>query len=57
VDLFGFVDDVLKRLRIYPEVSVIPRVTQILVEIMTELVFVFAIATRDVKDGAGPLSE
>ena len=55
VDLFGYVEDVLKRLKINPEVTVIPGVTQILVKIMAELVFVFAIATNDVKDG--PLSE
>ena len=51
VDLFGYVEIVLKRLKIYAEVSVIPGVTQILVKIMTELVFVFAIATKEVQDG------
>ena len=55
VDLFCYVDSVLKRLKICPEVSVIPGVTQILVKIMSQLVFVFAIATKEVKDG--PLSE
>ena len=50
VDLFGYVEDVLKRLKIYPDVSVIPEVSQILVKIMAELVIVFAIATKDVKD-------
>jgi len=55
VDLFGYVENILKRLKIYPDVSFIPGVTQILIEIMTELVFVFAMATKDVKDG--PLSE
>ena len=51
VDLFGYVKDVLKRLKIYPEASVIPGVTQTLVKIMTELVLIFAIATKDVKRG------
>ena len=55
VDLFGYVEDVVKQLKITPEVTVIPGVTQKLVKIMAELVFVFAIATKDVKDG--PLSE
>ena len=54
--LFRYIEDVLKRLKIYPEVSVMPRVTQILVKIMTEFVFVFGIATKDVKRGR-PLSE
>jgi len=51
VDLFGFVEDVLKRLKVYPEVSVIPGATQALVKIMTEFVLVFAIATKDVMGG------
>lgn len=55
VDLFSFVGAILKRLNIYPEVSVISEVTQILANIMTELVLVFGIATEDVKDG--PLGE
>jgi len=55
VDLFGFVEIILKRLKIYPDASVVPDVTQMLVKIMAELVFVFAIATKDVTDG--PLCE
>jgi len=51
VDLFSYVEIVLKRLKIYPEVSFIPGVTQMLVKIMTELVLAFAIATKDVEDG------
>jgi len=51
VDLFGYVKIILKRLKVYPDASVIPDVTQMLVKIMAELVFVFAIATKDVKDG------
>jgi len=51
VDIFGYVIDVLERLKIYPDVSVIPGATQTLVKIMTELVSVFAIATKDVKGG------
>jgi hypothetical protein len=50
VDLFSYVGVILKRLRVYPEVSVIPEVTLILTKIMAELVFVFAIPTKDVKD-------
>jgi hypothetical protein len=50
-DLLGYVDDVLKRLKIYPEVSVIPGVTQTVIKIMTEFVLVFAIATKDIEGG------
>jgi hypothetical protein len=49
VDLFSYVGVILKRLRVYPEVSVIPEVTHILAKIMAELVVDFAIATKDVK--------
>jgi len=55
VDLFGYIENILKQLKIYPDVSVIPGVPQILDEIIAELVFVFAIATKDIKDQ--PLSE
>jgi len=52
VDLFGYVEDVLKRFKeVYPELSLLPGVTQILVKMMTEFVFIFAIATKDVKGG------
>jgi len=57
VDLFCYVEDVFKRLEIYPDVSAIAGGTQILVEMMTELVSVFAHATKDVNDGLLVLSE
>jgi len=52
VELFDYVEIVLERLKIHPKVFVIPEPTQTLVKIMTELVFVFALATKDVKDRA-----
>ena len=51
VDLFDCIDNVLKRLKIYPEVSVTPGMTQKLVKIMMELLSVFALATKDVNEG------
>jgi len=51
VDLFGYIEIVLKRLKIYPEVTVTPGVIQILVKIIIELVSVCAMATKEAKEG------
>ena len=51
VDLFGYIGIVLKRLKIYPEVSITPGVTQILVRIIIELVSICAMATKEAKEG------
>lgn len=51
VDFFAYIETVLKRLKIHPEVPVTPGVTQILVKIIIELVAVCALATKDVKEG------
>jgi hypothetical protein len=51
VDLFGYIEIVLKRLRIHPEVTITPEVTQILVKITIELVSICAMATKEVKEG------
>jgi hypothetical protein len=51
VDLFAYIEIVLKRLKIHPEVPVTPGVTQILVKTMVELVAVCALATKEVKEG------
>lgn len=53
--MFQYIEVVLKRLRIDPEVSFTPGMTQILVDIMTEIMSVFAVATKEVNKG--PLSE
>lgn len=54
VDLFDYVENILKRLKIYPdpEITVTPEMTQTLVKIMIELMSVFAIATKKVKEDA-----
>ena len=53
VDLFGYIEIVLKRLKIHPDVTVTatPGVLQILVKIIMELVSVCAMATKEVKEG------
>jgi len=52
VDLFDYVENVLKRLEIYPEITVTPEMTRTLVKIMIKLMSVFAIATKQVREGA-----
>jgi len=51
VDLFGYIEIVLKRLKIHPDVTITPGVTQILVKVIMELVLVCAMATKEVKEG------
>jgi hypothetical protein len=51
VDLFDYIETVLKRLKIHPDVTATPGVTQILVKIIMELVSVYAMATKEVKEG------
>ena len=53
VDLFGYIEIVLKRLKIHPEITAAPLagVTQILVKITVELVTVCAVATKEAKEG------
>ena len=51
VDLFECLESFLKRLEIYTAVPVTPLVTDITVKIMVELLSVFALATKQVKQG------
>ena len=51
VDLFDCIDNILKRLKIDPEVTVTQGMTQILVKIMMELLSVLALATKEVNEG------
>ena len=51
VDLFECVGNFLKRLRIYTDVSMSPSMTEIIVKIMAELLSVFALATKQIKQG------
>ncbi len=51
VDLFGYIEIVLKRLKIHPDVTVTPGVIQILVKTIMELVSICAMATKEVKEG------
>ena len=51
VDLFECIGNFLKRLRIYPDIPMTPSMTDIIVKIMVELLSVFALATKQVKQG------
>ncbi|KAF8260065.1 hypothetical protein EI94DRAFT_1706586 [Lactarius quietus] len=51
VDLFECLETFLKRLRIYTDVSLTPLMKDIIVQIMVELLSVFALATKQVKQG------
>ena len=51
VDLFECVGNFLKRLRIYTDVAMSPSMTEIIVKIMVELLSVFALATKQIKQG------
>ena len=51
VDLFECVGNFLKRLRIYTDVPMSPSMTNITVKIMVELLSVFALATKQIKQG------
>ncbi|KAH9168659.1 hypothetical protein EDB89DRAFT_2245068, partial [Lactarius sanguifluus] len=51
VDLFECIGNFLKRLRIYTDISLTPPMMDIIVTIMAELLSVFALATKQIKQG------
>ncbi|KAH9166452.1 hypothetical protein EDB89DRAFT_218459 [Lactarius sanguifluus] len=51
VDLFECLANFLKRLRIYTDVPLTPSMTDIIGKIMVELLSVFALATKQIKQG------
>ena len=51
VDLFECIGNFLKRLRIYTDVPMSPSMTDIVIKIMVELLSVFALATKQIKQG------
>ena len=51
VDLFECIGNFLKRLRIYNDVPLTPSMKDIIGEIMVELLSVFALATKQIKQG------
>ena len=51
VDLFECLGHFLKRLEIYTAVPVTPLMSDIIVKILVELLSVFALATKQVKQG------
>ncbi|KAH8991483.1 hypothetical protein EDB86DRAFT_1607418 [Lactarius hatsudake] len=51
VDLFECIGNFLKRLRIYTDVPLTSSMTDIIVKILVELLSVFALATKQIKQG------
>ena len=51
VDLFECVGNFLKRLRIYTDIPMTPPMMDITVKIMVELLSVFSLATKQIKQG------
>ena len=51
VDLFECLANFLKRLRIYTDIPLTTSMTDIIVKIMAELLSVFALATKQIKQG------
>jgi hypothetical protein len=51
VELFECIGNFLKRLRIYTDVPMSPSMTDIIGKIMVELLSVFALATKKIKQG------
>ncbi len=50
-DLFECIGNFLNRLRIYTGIPLTPPMTDIIVKIMVELLSVFALATKQIKQG------
>jgi hypothetical protein len=51
VDLFECIGNFLKRLRIYTDIPLTTSMTDIIGQIMVELLSVFALATKQIKQG------
>ena len=51
VDLFECIGNFLKRLRIYTDIPLTPSMMDIIVQIIVELLSVFALATKQIKQG------
>ncbi|KAF8261124.1 hypothetical protein EI94DRAFT_1746778 [Lactarius quietus] len=51
VDLFECIENSLKRFRIYTKIPLTPSMTDIFINILVELLSVFALATKEIKQG------
>jgi hypothetical protein len=51
VDLFECIGNFLKRLRIYTDIPLTPSMTDIIIQIMVELLSVFSLATKQIRQG------
>ena len=51
VDIFECIENFLRRLRIYTEISLPPPMTEMVIKIMAELLSVLALATNQINQG------
>jgi hypothetical protein len=51
VDIFECIENFLRRLRIYTEISLPPPMTEMVIKIMAELLSVLALATKQINQG------
>ena len=51
VDIFECIENFLRRLNIYTEIPPTTAMTEVVIKIMAELIIVFALATKQMKQG------
>jgi hypothetical protein len=51
IDVFERMENFFKRLEVYTEVSPTPEMTDIILKIMTEVLSILAIATKEIRQG------
>jgi hypothetical protein len=56
VDIFECIENFLRRLRIYTEISLPPPMTEMVIKIMAELLSVLALATKQINQGKFSMS-
>ena len=56
VDIFECIENFLRRLNIYTEIPPTPAMTEMVIKIMAELITVFALATKQMKQGPFSMS-
>ena len=51
VDIFECIENFLRRLKIYTDIPLTPAMSEVAIKILVELLFVLALATRQIKRG------
>ena len=51
VDIFECIENFVRRLMVYTEIPLTPAMTEVLVKIMSELLSVLALATKQINQG------